>query len=605
LMNICMATAVNPATGKIAVVGTEAMNHIRFEPQLKSIFLRVNIALVDPMTLGKTIRDLNPHLDYSVRSVPQAVRDQSLGDPRGIVWDAAGTRGYVTGLGSNNLVVIDGDGQRVQAAPIELGEGPTGLVLDEPRQRLYIYNRFGGGLSVVDTTSLAVVATLPFSDPTPEFIRSGRRLFFDTRHTSGLGHVSCASCHVDVRFDRLAWDLGIPNGEMESTGAVEGGALPLAHPMKGPMVTLTLQGFTGAGAPFHWRGDRNSLAAFDVTFADLLGMDRMPTRTEMNKLLRYLTAVTFPPNPYRTLENLLSEFVPLPGHFAPDGTPLPAGNAVNALLVFRQTNLNLAPPLTFGNNCGTCHDFGSGRGHDFKSFPFPRNNDVIFRSPPLRSVGEKIGFALSAPESRAGFGFFHDGRADTLSHLLATGFNVTAPQDMAILSPCYLAYRAAACRPAPMAGMLLRMPLRRWENRSSPQTPTSRRFSPHCFHSAKTEITRPTISSSSPGSVAARSSAPGSTILWRSASWNPSGSRQLHHLSTPRARLARHPIVFLAVSAGTGRQQSIDFDGDGVGNLGRNCPRLRSSQPCLAPTPAHRRKSAPFPSVNAHPGSLR
>jgi hypothetical protein len=32
-------------------------------------------------------------------------------------------------------------------------------------------------------------------------------------------HVSCASCHIDVRFDRLAWDLGIPNGETDASRA--------------------------------------------------------------------------------------------------------------------------------------------------------------------------------------------------------------------------------------------------------------------------------------------------------------------------------------------------------------------------------------------------
>src|SRR6185503_7048117 len=32
LMNICMALAVNPATGKVGVVGTDSTNEIRFEP---------------------------------------------------------------------------------------------------------------------------------------------------------------------------------------------------------------------------------------------------------------------------------------------------------------------------------------------------------------------------------------------------------------------------------------------------------------------------------------------------------------------------------------------------------------------------------------------
>jgi hypothetical protein len=32
LMNICMAVAVNPASGDVTVIGTEGTNEIRFEP---------------------------------------------------------------------------------------------------------------------------------------------------------------------------------------------------------------------------------------------------------------------------------------------------------------------------------------------------------------------------------------------------------------------------------------------------------------------------------------------------------------------------------------------------------------------------------------------
>src|SRR5262245_35556001 len=127
LMNLCMGIGVNPASGKITVVGTEAINEVRFEPNLNGIFIRSKIGLVDPVTLGKTVKDLNPHLDYVSRTLPQSERDKSIGEPRGIVWNAAGTRGYVTGMGSRNLVVIDASGDRARALPIELKEGPLGL----------------------------------------------------------------------------------------------------------------------------------------------------------------------------------------------------------------------------------------------------------------------------------------------------------------------------------------------------------------------------------------------------------------------------------------------------------------------------------------------
>src|ERR1051325_7554948 len=107
-------------------------------------------------------------------------------------------------MGSQNLVVIDASGQRVQSEPIELAEGPTGMALDETRNRLYVLSRFSSSVSVVDTTSNFVLTNVPFFDPTPPEIKRARQHFYDTRRTSGLGHSACASCHVDARIDRLA-----------------------------------------------------------------------------------------------------------------------------------------------------------------------------------------------------------------------------------------------------------------------------------------------------------------------------------------------------------------------------------------------------------------
>src|SRR5207249_317847 len=130
---------------------------------------------------------------------------------------------------------------------ISLDHGPTGLALDEARHRLYVYNRFAGSISTVDTASETVLDTRPLFDPTPKVIKAGRPHLYNTHDTSGLGQAACASCHVDVRFDRLAWDLGAPTNDMQliSNGFNFGPTPPSVtnnfHPMKGPMVTQTLQ----------------------------------------------------------------------------------------------------------------------------------------------------------------------------------------------------------------------------------------------------------------------------------------------------------------------------------------------------------------------------
>ncbi|MBT7640454.1 MAG: hypothetical protein HN598_08230, partial [Planctomycetes bacterium] len=48
LMNICMAIGVRPTDGAISVVGTEAHNHIRYEPNLNGHFIDVLHAMIAP-----------------------------------------------------------------------------------------------------------------------------------------------------------------------------------------------------------------------------------------------------------------------------------------------------------------------------------------------------------------------------------------------------------------------------------------------------------------------------------------------------------------------------------------------------------------------------
>ena len=114
LMNLCMGIAVNPASGEISVIGTDGTNEKRFEPVLTGVFLRVNLALVDPVTRTNRLLDLNPHLDYVARTLPPEQRALSVGDPRGIEWNAAGTRAYITGMGSRNLIMVDADGHHAR-----------------------------------------------------------------------------------------------------------------------------------------------------------------------------------------------------------------------------------------------------------------------------------------------------------------------------------------------------------------------------------------------------------------------------------------------------------------------------------------------------------
>jgi DNA-binding beta-propeller fold protein YncE len=336
LMNIAMAMDVHPVTGEVLLVGTEANNEVRFEPELQSHFIQVTGAIVRSDG-EKKIFDLNPHLDKSIRTLPREQRSESIGDPRAVQYDSTGSRAYVAGMGSNNLAVLDSTGARV--GTIRVGEGPTGLALDAEGNRLFVMNRFDASISVVDLNDQTETSRVKFFDPTPYAIKRGRRVFYNTHLASGLGQVSCASCHLDGRMDRLAWDLGDPTSAATSEKrfmVTSDQKTMTASPMKGPMVTQTLQDIDEKG-PFHWRGDRLTIEDFNITFVDLLGNDRQMSDLEMEDFKTFLGSMHFPPNPYREPDNSLSRDLPLPGRyttgaFGEAGKPLPEGNARRGFL---------------------------------------------------------------------------------------------------------------------------------------------------------------------------------------------------------------------------------------------------------------------------------
>jgi hypothetical protein len=450
-MNICMDLAVNPISGTVAMIGTDARNEARFEPNLNGTFAQVHLALIPNAPSGPMVPqiiDLNPHLTYLSPTIPAEEREQSIGEPRAIVWNADGTTAYVAGLGSRNMVILNADGTRRRTAPIELGEGPCGLALDEARHRLYIYHRFSDSVSVMDTQTDAVLSTARLFDPTPLRVAAGRRHLYDTRRTSGLGHVSCATCHVDARMDRLAWDLGNPAGELDWQTLNQQGVLVTNsfHPMKGAMLTQTLQDIIGH-EPFHWRGDRPDIEAFNPTFTRLQGRPEPLSAAELSEMRDFLASIRLPPNPFRDLDNALPTHLPLPDHFAsgqgplPAGTPLPAGNALDGITAFHRT----------ANFCNLCHTLPTGLGLSgtltgdvFQPFPPSTNQAQHFpvsvrlegslpsKIAQFRNLADRLGMDATRTNARAGFGFGHDGSVDSLTRFLV-GLQVVDDQEAADL----------------------------------------------------------------------------------------------------------------------------------------------------------------------------
>ena len=398
-MTMPAALAVAP-DGRVVAVGTESKNEIRFEPNLKSIFARSEAAVLPAGGATVTSRgDLNPHLNYAIKSIPMLQRMLSVGEPRGVVVSADGTRAYATGLGSANVVAFNlSNYARLDLGTV--GEGPTGIVLDAESSRLYTLNRFDGTISVVDESSLDELAQIGVYDPTPAVVELGRPFLYDTHLASGLGQVSCGSCHTDARMDQLSWDLGDPSGQMKVFNEScnlglpgQGGACGNWHPMKGPMATQTLVGLAGT-EPFHWRGDRNDFSQFAHTASALLGGDGDFSATEMARMEAYLNSISFPPNPNRNLDGSLK-------------TSLAGGNPVTGQTLFNSGNLDFV-------QCVTCHTIPTGGSSQIISGNLLQEPQMM-KVPHLRNMLEKTGFdSLTSTSNTRGFGFTHDGAVPTL-----------------------------------------------------------------------------------------------------------------------------------------------------------------------------------------------
>ncbi len=468
LMNLCMGLSVNPVNGCVYVVGTEAMNEIRFEPVLKNQFVRVHLARWNPESGTKHILDLNPHLNYTATTFSETLRNQSIGDPRSLVWRRDGQIGFVCGLGSDNVIEINAEGKRTALIPT--GSGPVGMTLDDNRNLLYVLNFFEGSISVIDTLSRSPISKVVFFDPTPESIRKGRTHLYNTHQTSGPGHVSCASCHADARFDRLAWDLGNPAGELTQIapdkfnfGSSSVGEITHFHSMKGPMMTQTMQDIIGH-EPFHWRGDRLGIEEFNPTFTDLQGRKEELTDQEMQELEDFLANITLPPNPYREKNNHLPDSINLEGHLAlgrgslPKGATLPNGNSNRGLELFMRSGekgcipchalpTGLGSPMLFnGREWLGLFDGPMGEKH-IALVSLDRSAGHSLKIPSLRNLYDKVGMTVTGRLSPTGFGFLHDGSVDSLVRFIQDGFDIQEDQDTADLVAFLLAFTGSDLPP--------------------------------------------------------------------------------------------------------------------------------------------------------------
>ena len=491
---------VNPVNGKLYVSNTEAMNQLHFEGSgefggstVQGQIAKTRITVVSGTTAQP--RHLNKHLDYSKLAshagFDATAKNHSLSTPLEMAVTRDGKTLYVAAFGSSKVGVFDtatlendSFNPRTQSARYITvgGGGPSGLVLDEARNRLYVTTRFDNAVKVIDLATRGTVASAAMPSPEPADIIAGRPMLYDANLTSANGESSCSSCHTFGDKDELAWDLGDPNGKVEKSPIPQNligpfnmkqfgisnlngtGATDDFHPMKGPMTTQTLAGMTHSGA-MHWRGDRSNgffgvdgylgdddtmkrkaygdnealnFKNFIVALGGLLGKATPPTGPTvedveiMNKFAAFQLQVQLPPNPVRALNNTLNASqergrVIFMGPKNLDGSIRPF-DGLPGLQPLRDLQGGGKTSFT----CNDCHriDAANGRFGTQGESNFEGETQIL-KVPQLRNMYSKVGMfgtkdltivrIPGAPfqgDQIRGFGFIHDGVIDTLFRFL-------------------------------------------------------------------------------------------------------------------------------------------------------------------------------------------
>src|SRR5216684_3298712 len=465
--------AVNPVSGHLYVSNTESRNQNRFEGPgvfaghtVQGHLAEARISVISGSAV--TPIHLNKHIDYSKLAgspgFDPAAKQHSLSMPLDMAVSGNGKTLYVTAFGSSRIGVFDTaalenntfDPVTASANYLSVsGGGPSGVVLDEARNRLYVLTRFDDSVKVIDLAAKAEIAQLPLPNPEPASVVQGRPMLYDATRFSGNGEASCASCHIFGDMDDLAWDLGNPDNTVTSNpipinfgdqasidlgkvlfnfrGPINGTGNPnVFHPMKGPMTTQTLRGLKNSGA-MHWRGDRSngffgidpvdsnlSFNNFIVAFQGLVGSVDQPSAAEMQSFTDFQLQVLPPPNPVRSLDNSLNASQQRGRDFyfgsrTSDGLNVPIAGTL--LTTFS------------GFNCNGCHEVDAADGEfgTSKNASFEGVIPQMFKIPHLRNMYAKVGMfgdpkvdTFDAPDSGntgdqiRGYGFTNDGSIDTM-----------------------------------------------------------------------------------------------------------------------------------------------------------------------------------------------
>ncbi|MCH7884845.1 MAG: hypothetical protein IIC01_06285 [Planctomycetes bacterium] len=336
---------------------------------------------------------LSPGLDALPVQLLVDEPNQAYADPHDVVITPDGRKFYLSCAGVDTVISVDvgrlrktvdealaghlpgyanhlGLSRRYVVARISVGANPQALAIDRNGQRLFVANRLDDTITVIDTASDEVVATIALGETDRgDRVARGERLFHSAARTF-QNQFSCASCHPDGGFDGLQYDLE-PDGLGEN-----------------PLDNRNLRDVAGTG-PFKWAGSNP-----DITTQCGTRTGKWITRTgwlnsgQVVNLAAYIRSIQAVVNPYRS----------------PDGQLTAAQHRGKVL--FERITLNDGTPIPEENRCNFCHagpKYFDGRQFDVGTKGI-RDTKTEFDTAHLVNIFE------SAP-------YLHDGRAATLEEI--------------------------------------------------------------------------------------------------------------------------------------------------------------------------------------------
>jgi YVTN family beta-propeller protein len=255
-------------------------------------------------------------------------------------------------------------------ARIPVGHNPRGVAFSPDGKRLYVANRLDDSISVIDTASEKVVATVDLGGPKNiDALRRGERLFY-TADFAFQGQYGCSNCHLDATIDGLQWDL-----EPDGFG-------------KDIVDNRSLENLAGT-EPFKWNGGNPDMPTeCGPRTEKFFFRSQSFTQQQLTDLVTFVYSLPYRPNRYRLANGDLS----------------PAQERGKA--IFERTQTKKGLPIPDANQCAYCHggpkytnqkqiDVGTGKLTD---------RSAVIDVPQLPNV------AYSAP-------YLHDGSAKSLEEI--------------------------------------------------------------------------------------------------------------------------------------------------------------------------------------------